>query len=423
MASVPSGFDLAHPTRILGAGWDSTCTSPPQLWGTQRANFIFNMTDSSYVNVNCLEITDHSGCVESHSGGLACQRDAPPYGNWAAVGLYAEDSAGVTLKNLNIHGLGGTGVHAGRLHNWTVDQVRIAGNGSAGWDGDMWEGSSSNTGTLYFHNWTVEWNGCGETYPGGQPAGCWGQTAGGYGDGVGTGATSGQWIIEDSKFRYNTSDGLDLLYARLAGASITIRRTLAVGNAGNQIKTTGPVTIENSIIIGNCGFFHGKSFTYNVDDCRALGSALVMTLNRGNRASVVNTTLASQGDCLIGADCSENGGCNGSEKVYLRNNIFQGYADYLQPDEKTCLVYEETIPGNPFDLDYSIVNNVKDNCPGPHNLCLAPLVVNATLANFDAHLQSGSPAINAGLAGAAALTDFDNLARNSLPDIGAYEYR
>jgi hypothetical protein len=223
------------------------------------------------------------------------------------------------LRDLNIHGLAAGGVHAGRLTDWIVEDVRIAGNGWVGWDGDI-DAADSNSGTLSFRHWTVEWNGCAETYPGQQPTGCWAQTAGGYGDGVGTGTTGGHWIIEDSAFLHNTSDGLDLLYARLPGSSIEIRRTIAEGNAGNQLKTNGPTLIENSIIVGNCSFFNGQTFTYNVDDCRAAGNALSLDLRPGNQVTVTNSTLTSEGDCLVLAVC--DGSCNGSETVRLRNNIF-----------------------------------------------------------------------------------------------------
>jgi len=81
---IPSGPNQASPTRILGAGWDTGCARPPQLWGTERANFVLNLTGSNNVEVTCLEITDHSGCVEFHTtGNLACQRDTPPFGPWA----------------------------------------------------------------------------------------------------------------------------------------------------------------------------------------------------------------------------------------------------------------------------------------------------------------------------------------------------
>ncbi len=419
MAPIPGGPDPAHPTRILG---DSQ--QPPELWGAERPWFIVNLTDASNVEIGFLEITDHAGCVEFHTGGLACTRDDPPYGDWAGYGLHAEDSANAYLHDLDIHGLAAGGVHAGRLTDWTVERVRIAGNGSVGWDGDLWDDlGDSNAGALIFRHLTVEWNGCGETWPDGQPTGCWGQSAGGYGDGVATGESGGQWVIEDSLIRYNTSDGLDFLYIRAPGSSITIRRTKVEGNAGNQVKNyRAPFVLENSIIVGNCGFFDGQPFTYNVDHCRALGDALALGLTAGNQAQIVNNTFSSEGDCLATAECY--GGCNGGERALFRNNIFQGQTDFLQPFERTCLIYQETFPANPFDMDYSLINGVKDDlCPGAHDLCGAgPGLVSTTVDGFDAHLLANSPAIGAALASAAPAVDFDGRARDAQPDIGAYEY-
>jgi len=422
-APVPSGPDAAHPTRIVGSGAYTGCASPPELWGTERANWILDLTGTSNAEVACLVLTDHSGCVEFHSGSIPCERDTPPFGPWAAVGLYAEDSANVRLANLNIHGLASRGILAGRLRDWTVDDVRIAGNGSAGWDGDI-DGTDSNAGTLLFRRFTNEWNGCGETYPGGQPTGCWAQSAGGYGDGFGTGETQGDWVFEDSIFRYNTSDGLDLLYAR-TGSSITLRRVLAVGNAGNQLKTNGPARIEDSVAIGSCAFFEGKSFTFNVDHCRALGNTLSLTVRPGDRLTIQNNTIAGQGDCLAIAECS--GTCTGSERVTFRNNIFQGHTDFLQPFESTCLIYQETFPQGDavFDVDFSAVNGVKDDaCPGANHVCGVSLgLQDAALASFDARLSAGSPAIDAGSLATASTLDFLGLLRDSKPDLGAVEYR
>ena len=136
---LPSGPDSAHPTRILGTGWDSGCSNPPELWGTQRSLHIIDLTGTSNVVIACLELTDHSGCVEFHSNpSVACERDTYPYGDWAGAGIYASDSSNVTLKNLNIHGFADRGVYAGRLADWTVEEVRIAANGWAGWDGPCW---------------------------------------------------------------------------------------------------------------------------------------------------------------------------------------------------------------------------------------------------------------------------------------------
>jgi hypothetical protein len=383
---------------------------------------VLNLTDASHIELACLELTDHSSCVEFHTGGLACQRDIYPFGPWAAIGLYAEDSTNVSLHDLDVHGFALAGVHAGRLTDWTVEDVRIAGNGWVGWDGDIEDGDS-NSGTLLFRRWTVEWNGCGETYPGEQPIGCWGQQAGGYGDGIGTGTTGGRWIIEDSAFLHNTSDGLDLLYTRLPGSSIEVRRTIAEGNAGNQIKTNGPTLIENSIIVGNCGFFEGQPSWNSDDSCRAAGNALALSLRPGNQATVVNSTLTSEGDCLVLAECE--GTCNGSETVRLRNNIFQGQTDLFQPFENTCLAWAENFSHNPFDIDYSLITATKDTppCPGPNDVCeVSPGLTNPSIDAFDAHLLPGSPAIDAGTLSGAPPDDFDAYPRYANPDIGAYEY-
>ena len=424
MQPPPSGPDPSHPTRLLGAGWDSGCTSPPELWGTERTDVIIDLTDASNVEIACLEITDHSACVEDHTGGLACNRDQYPHGPWAVRGVYAEDSENVRLKHLNIHGLANAGIHAGRLTNWTVEDVRIAGNGWVGWDGDV-DGSDSNSGTMLFRRWTVEWNGCAETYPGDQPTGCWAQTAGGYGDGVGTGATGGDWIIEDSAFLHNTSDGLDLLYHSLGG-QIVLNRVRAEGNAGNQIKITGDGTIANSVLVGNCAFFEGQPFTHNVDPCRALGNTLAVVYTGGEQISIVNSTLYGQGDGLIIGGPREGYACNGSETLVGWNNIFLGDSDFLDPGDRTFLFYQEGCAGQEFDSDYSLYHGVKLSLyvPGSHDIAADPQLAGPLSGQrYGMELSPQSPAINRGTSQGAPLVDIDGLARDAQPDMGAYEWR
>jgi hypothetical protein len=439
MPPLPSGPSPSNPTRILGAGSNSGCANPPQLWGAERAYHILNLTGSDNVLLDCLEITDRSGCVESHSGSLACERDTYPYGDWAAGGIYAQDSSRVRLRNLNIHGLAHHGVWAGRLTDWTVENVRIAGNGWVGWDGDIY-GDDSNAGTLLFRHLTVEWNGCGETYPGGQPAGCWGQEAGGYGDGIGTGLTGGHWIFEDSAIRHNTSDGLDLLYARLADSSIEIRRVIAEGNAGNQVKTTGPAIIENSVIVGNCGFFHGMEGWDNGDDCRAYGDALAMALRPGNQVNIINSTLSGHGNCLMISTCAPGQTCNGTETIRVLNGILLGQPRMVVSGENACYAWYndesgDTLPQNPFTTSYSLIGGTRFGnvtpCPGPHNLCSAwSGLVNSSMNAFDARLVSGSAAIDSGSNSGCPAADITGFIRpadgngdgTATCDLGAYEW-
>jgi len=439
MPPIPSGPDADHPTRILGTGWDSGCGEPPELWGSGRPWFIVNLTDASNIALSCFEITDHSACIESHSGGLACERDTPPYGDWAPYGLFAEDSANVLLRDLNIHGLAAGGIHAGRLTNWTVENVRIAGNGSVGWDGDLWDDNGdANSGTLIFRHWVVEWNGCGETYPGGEPTGCWGQEAGGYGDGVGTGETGGNWIIEDSAFLHNTSDGLDLLYHTLGG-SITLDRVRAEGNAGNQVKVTGQTEITNSVLVGNCAFFENQSFTYWVDHCRALGDTLAIFFTGGEQASIMNSTIYGQGDGLVMGGVREGFQCSGTEKISVHNSIFVGDADYFDPSDITFLFYQEDCSSLKLDSDYNIIYNTKNiecgamgdyTASGAHDLCADPSLTGPFSGKEYGMIPApGSPAIDAGENGVCPPVDILNTLRpaggngdSSLGcDIGAYE--
>ena len=381
---LPSGSSSQNPTRMLGVGWNSGCTNPPELWGTQRANAILDLSGTSNAIIDCLELTDHSGCVAFHTNSsVACQRETYPYGDWALLGMYAADSSNVTLRHLNIHGLAHTGIQAGRLTDWTVEDVRIAGNGMCGWDGDLPDELDANNGTLTFRRLTIEWNGCAESYPGKEPNNCWAQTAGGYGDGFGQGGlTGGHWIIEDSIFRYNTSDGIDLLYVR-ENSQIEIRRTKSYGNAGDQIKVNGPTRIENSLMISNCGYFDGKSFTYNVDNCRAGGSVLVFALRQGNTVSVVNSTLAGQGDCLLIAVC-DNTSCNGSERIIVQNNIFQGYQEFLDPTDTTCYFWFDQDNFYQTQMDYNVIYNAKlgDDTFASYDIFQDPLFVNSNLESL-----------------------------------------
>lgn len=381
--------------------------------------------------IECLELTDHSGCVEYHANPyVRCERDTPPFGNWAESGIFAADSSTITLKKLNIHGFASAGIAAGRIQSWTVENVRIAGNGWVGWEGDI-SGDDSNSGNIKFSNWLVEWNGCAETYPGQVPNNCWAQSAGGYGDGVGTGATGGHWIIEDSTFRYNTSDGLDLLYARRPDSQIEIRKSMAYGNAGDQIKVNGPAKIENSLMVSNCGYFHAKPFTYNVDECRAGGSALAISLREGITVSVINSTIAGQGDCLAIIECDDSS-CNGSETIIIQNTIFRGYSEFLNPSDRACYVWFDQNNFYTTQIDFNIVFGAKIGSFGlsAHDINLDPLLVNDSLESFDGYLRIRSPALNSGLSigSLGALVPNHDLEGTQRPrgsgvDRGCYEHK
>jgi hypothetical protein len=168
-----------------------------------------------------------------------------------------------------------------------------------------------------------------------------------------------------------------------------------------------------------------------------MGSALALTPHLGSRVRVYNNTIAGQGDCLLEIEC-DRGPCDGTEDVQLRNNALRGSVDWRQPWENACFAWDPGYPPFPSFLstgknDHNIVSDVKDNegfCAlDASNLCdTDPLFVNAALAAFDGHLQSGSPARDSGLAvGSFGMVPGDDLEKKLRPfgtgvDRGAYEY-
>ncbi len=322
--------------------------------------------------------------------------------------------------------MGVHGIMAGRISDWQIENLLLVGNGWVGWEGDI-DGDDRNSGTLAFSHWTVAWNGCVESYPPGEMMGCWAQPAGGYGDGVGTGETGGNWLIKDSAFLYNTQDGLDLLYGN-EDIEIEIYRSWFEGNAGNQLKTSGSLILENSVLIGNCNFFAGKDFvtTGAVDHCRATGVALSLVINDQQRALLTNNTFTGEGDCLIVPECEQEQRCTQPGTIILRNNLFQGQPDAIQQGELVCLVYEESFQTDPFDMDYSLIARVKDDaCPGPNDICLDDLgLTSIELDDFDPRLTRASPAIDAGLWDVCPTQDYWGNPRPQGKgcDIGAHEW-
>lgn len=327
MWPIPSGLDKDHPTRILGKGWDTGCQNPPQLWGTEKLWQILDLRESSNVEIQCLEITDHSAC--QFRGPNPCKEGTAPMGEYAVNGIEAADSSNVLLKNVNIHGLY-RGIHAGRLKDWTLEDVQIVNNTSVGWDGDIGANVSSNSGTMAFTRVKIEYNGCGETYPGLQPYNCYSQSQGGYGDGLGTHATGGDWIFVDSDISHNTSDGLDLLYHNGQG-SVTIKNSRFEGNAGNQVKVNAPADISDTIIGGDCDYFNGKGFTWNsstFDHCRSSGDAIALEFRAGTKSYIRNSQVNKVRNIAV---LSKGSGCDGSEVLGVDSTTFELLPKFFDP--------------------------------------------------------------------------------------------
>lgn len=369
MPEIPGG-STSNPTIIRGEGWDQGCQSAPQLWGSGRATAIFSINNASHIQLSCLEITDHSSCVGA-SGypdtSLRCNRDKPYDKPFADKGLFIRDADDIQLTDLTIAGLG-KGIHAGRLGNVNLLRVHLFANYGVGWEGDLADGkTSSNTGTVTFKDSAITFNGCGLIYhPGyadhGKPHACARQDLGGYGDGLGTGATGGNWIFDHVQVMYNNSDGIDLLYHSLGG-KVTVKNSHIEGNAGNQLKISGNSEIVNNIIVGNCGWNSRQDAALggNGENCRAGGTALVLSwADVNDSVNVLNNSVVSEGDCLLqGGPRTAVGPSNQTLRVV--NNVFYALPDYLQDFENSCMYYAETGKDYPLkEIHNNVIHQVKN---------------------------------------------------------------
>ena len=415
---IPSGPSASQPTRILGKQGMSGCTAPPKLWGNERVTKVLNLEGSSNVQIGCLEITDRSDCVEAHSNTAArCERNAAPYGQWASAGITARNSRNVLLRDVNVHGLAHTGIQAGGLTDWTLERVKINGNGWVGWDGDIGAGSS-NAGRIVMRQIEIAWNGCGQRWQTGAYWACWAQQAGGYGDGLGTASTGGQWLIEDAYVHHNTSDGIDLLYLDgAATTSVVMRRVYAAANAGNQLKTRGNTTVESSVVVGQCSAFVGRDSMVPGDHCRAQGNALSLSVGANHLVDVQHNTITGEGDCLL-----LTSGGNNTSRINVRNNALVGQTEY-GGGELTCGHYADNSSAV-VAFSGNLIWNVKARqCPGGGNTCgQNPGLANTTLAAFSPDPSTGSPLIDRAPAIGTA-TDYylQPRAVGNASDIGAVE--
>ena len=436
---IPSGT-VAQPTRILGAGWDTGCTAPPELWGTQGPNTVLSLDGASNVVIACLSVTDHAYCTLNYrpNSSYSCPGKAtgtgdndPGLGSYAPVGLHAQDSNNVTLQDMSFHGLADQGVQAGRISNWTVTRVKVLGNGNVGWNGDLGGNNqnSSNSGNLTFTDLTVAWNGCQEHYPvdGGYDL-CYGQEQGGYGDGLGEAWTGGVWTFIRPKFYRNISDGLDLLYANGTG-SITIDQGYFAYNVGNDLKTAGPAKITNSVFIANCSVFKGTSQPVAPNPCRAGGGEFADFTATGQTITFAYNTVVGEPGCLFGGDpsgTSQTGGAtlNKSDVVNIQNNVFIGKPKW-NGDGQSCLVYYGDTPPMTINWLNNVVWNVRSNeCPST-SICKDPLLTDESLATFNPNPLVSSPAIGNAAAGAVnPAWDYNGNPRpTSRATIGAIQYR
>lgn len=276
---IPSG-SAGNTTKIYGAN-HASCNNDysnlTKVWGREKAAHIFDLAGNDYIDFKCLDITDKSSCVfnvatqaQDGTSTYVCNRSGSyPLGNHADVGIKSLTGVptNITLDHVKITGLV-NGIYAQKKTDWTGNYLYLAFNSSVNWDNDVDAGGATSPnhdeGNISLTNYTNSYAGCGEVWDSrGTPYYCTSQDQSGYGDGHSTGGgNNANYTFTDVTMEHNVSDAIDNLYDDGTGTTMKVIRGKFQGSSGQAIKSAAEVThVENTVAIGNCGYFKDQSFT------------------------------------------------------------------------------------------------------------------------------------------------------------------
>jgi hypothetical protein len=453
--TIPAGTAAQH-TRILGENYASCGTATTtdrskltQIFGGFGLPAALNLSGAQYVDVECIEVTRHSNCIWFGSPAVpsGCTGQTP-VADFDSDGIYTNNQThDVLLQDMWIHGHPGRGVKGPIGGVFTCLRCDVAYNGGAGWDFDDGRSTPSVHGVWNFNYSTIEWSGCNQDYPNqNQAISCYGQSDGGYGDGVGTPVgTCLALNIDHSNFSYNVQDGLDLGHGDTGtDCPLTITNSIAYANGGATFKwgpNENPAVFINNVAIANCmrmsAPIAGQPKTFNThlgDFCRA-GDALPFNFRQNGRVLFANNTIITYAPSTFDISCWDQS-CSNSTLTFM-NNLVLGY-----DNPRTYSLGGK--PGGPGDFYFQGspighihrgnnlfygVRNVK--CSGTSDKCEDPKFVSQPrfsaeqdLDKFDYHLSPSSPARGAGAPVPEVRTDYDGKPRPSTGnyDIGASQH-
>ena len=459
-APAPPSGTAGQPTQILGLNYAS-CTSPSakaQINGGYGVGGVLSLSGASYVNVECIDITDHAQCskVGSTPYPAGCNTSYP-LDDYADGGIDTNNqTSNILLQDINIHGLTHYGLFGPIGGPITMNRVRVAYNGFAGWMFDDGNATPDAPGSsINATNVTMEWNGCNEEYPivDNYPAiSCYDDASGGFGDawsaqGTGSGGQTSQmanFVCNQCIIRYNTKDGFGMNH--ILFDALTITNSQSYGNMGQQWKWSGydgsNITFTNNETVGNChrmsAAFSGAPTSYNTylsDFCRAGGDNIAAGMGNGGTTLIAFNTITGYAATTFDFSCSSNsGGTCATTNLIVNNNILLGYSNPgynagQLPGAFYINTGSETITRN----NNLFFNQRNDGCPATGfagELCTDPLLVSepaspmvgeSDLDNFNFNLGTSSPAIGAGVPISGITTDFNGTTRPTPPAIGAVD--
>ena len=163
---IPPGTAAGH-TRILGRNY-AACNQQnmTQIFGGFGIFAALSLRATSFVDVQCIELTRHSQCAKFGTSPAVCNSNYP-LDDYALNGIVTDAGThDINLQDVWIHGFVSRGIIGPIGGTVTAVNVDIAINGGAGWDFDDGSGTPSVNAVLNLNNSTIEWNGCNQAYPG-----------------------------------------------------------------------------------------------------------------------------------------------------------------------------------------------------------------------------------------------------------------
>jgi hypothetical protein len=466
---IPAGTAAQH-TRILGQNYAACnaggATNPKlyesnltHLFGGFSLNWTFNLQNTQYVDIQCIELTTHNG-VCTRGGSPAYPRDCnsnQPLDDYAQVGFLTNNkSANITFQDVYVHGFNASGLSGPIGGPITMTRVFVGFNAHAGWDFDDGSSTPDAPGSSINASYvTMIGNGCYEEYPlkHAFPArACYDDNSGGFGD-----AWSGQDTNLDSFTcnhcvqAYNTKDAF--LGPHTLIKTLLIENSQSYGNMGAQWKwnntPNATTTFLNNVTVGNCARFSApipgaaQSFAlssklpgaYLSDYCRAGGNTVAISTQQNSHVLFANNTFVDYYDTVFLLSCGTvknypSGQC-GTTPFVFTNNIFLGY--YLKGNDPPGLFFidDKSIKvTSSHNIEYGNRSGFSDRCGGDI-ICSDPRLVNQPpqqgwtnqtfLDDFNFSPRSDSPAIRRGVPMSGITADYYGNPRPNPPSIGAVE--
>ncbi len=461
MPSPPSGIATQH-TVIQGmnAASCSADTARTQLLAGYNVSSVIYMgtglkyttttpSFSDYVDLACLDMLEGP--------------------NYAPSGItFSPDVNNVTLTNIKAHGFAVNGFFGSTGGNITATNIKLVGNAQSGWDTDKVDGWTG-FGSLNVTNYLIQGNGCYEEYPVVDALpyqGCTDQSHGGYGDGFGTATVQSPppgWQVhfDQGEVSYNTQDGLDALHIAGTGSSMTITRTLAYGNMGQQFKAGGAQPIvRNNVIFFNAGAMCSgynpggipgfpSGFNASLTDCyRASAIGVFMELPpTGATGYFQGNTVYSKGAVAVEVEPENqlHGAVwAGTESFQFNDNVSVNFLSATGSGDNSNELYNasnDPTTGTYAFAQYSPLSNAggswtnnasigsSKGCPrtgSSNSVCADPgLMDEAYHAYGYGNMQpssTSSAVYHAGVPISGLTADYLGVTRNaSTPSIGAYE--